>query len=180
MIGRQVLPRVIGPKRARSRDGDEDPLRIARIQKDRVQAHPAGARLPGWSCAVAAQPGKLLPGLPAVGRAEQGGVFHAGVDGVRIGQRRLEMPDALELPRMLRAVVPLVRGERLAGFRRCVVDELVALALGHAVRRGGRFAGRCSGLMPGLAAVIRALNDLPEPAAGLRCITADSDRPAIP
>ena len=75
------------------------------------------------------------------------------------------MPDALELPRVRRAVVPLVCGERFAGLRRCVVNEVVALALGHAVRGGGRFAGRCSRLMPGLAAVIRALDDLPEPTA---------------
>ena len=57
-----------------------------------------------------------MPGFAAVGRAEDGGVFDAGVDGVGIGERRLEVPDALEFPRMLRAVVPLVRGERLAGF----------------------------------------------------------------
>src|SRR5256886_12969370 len=48
--------------------------------------------------------------------------------GVRIGERRLEVPDALELPGMLRAVVELVRGEWLAGLRRRVVDEFVALA----------------------------------------------------
>ena len=89
-------------------------------------------------------PGKFLPVLPAVGRAEQGGVFHAGVDGIGIGERRFEMPDALELPGMRRAVVPLVR----AGD--AVVDELVAHRL------------------PGLAAVVAALDHLPEPAAGLR------------
>ena len=93
---------------------------------------------------MAAQPGKLLPRLAAVGRAEQGGVFHPGVDGVRIGQRRLEMPDALELPGVRRAVVPLVR----AGD--AVVHELVAHRL------------------PRLAAVVGALDHLPEPAAGLR------------
>ena len=65
---------------------------------------------------------------------------------VRIGQRRLEMPDPLELPGMRRAVVPLV-GAGLA-----VVDELVAHRL------------------PGLAAVVGALDHLPEPAAGLRGI----------
>ena len=117
---------------------------------------------------MTAQSGELVPGLATVGRAEQGGVFDPGVDGVRVGQRRLEMPDALELPRMRRAVVPLVRGEGLAGFGRRVVDELVALALGHAFRGRGRFAGGCAGLVPRLAAVIGALNDLPEPAAGLR------------
>ena len=120
--------------------------------------------------AVAAQAGKLLPRLPAVGRAKQGGIFDPGVDRVGIGQRRFEMPDAFELPGMRRAVVPLVRGERFAGFRRRVVNKLVALALGHAVRGGGRFARGCPGLVPCLAAVVRALNDLAKPAAGLRRI----------
>ena len=54
------------------------------------------------------------------------------------------MPDALEFPGMRRAVVPLVR----AGL--AVVDELVADGL------------------PGLAAVVGALDHLAEPAAGLR------------
>src|SRR5919106_6444942 len=108
-----------------------------------------------------------MPCLPAVGRTEQGGIFNAGVDCVRIGERWLEMPDALELPGARRAVVELVRGERFAGFGRCVVDKLVAFALGHALRGGGRLAGRCAGLIPCLAAVIRALNDLSKPAARL-------------
>ena len=129
---------------------------------------PAGAGHATWSPWAAAQAGQLVPGLAAVGGAEQRGVLHAGVDGVGVGQRRLQVPDALELPGVLRAVVPLVRRERLAGFRRRVVDELVALALGHAVRRRGRFAGRRPRLMPRLAAVVGALDDLPEPAARLR------------
>ena len=109
-----------------------------------MQAHSAGAGLPVRPRAVAAQAGEFLPGQPAVAGAEQGGVFHAGVDGIGIGERRFEMPDALELPGMRRAVVPLVR----AGD--AVVDELVAHGL------------------PGLAAVVAALDHLPEPAAGLR------------
>src|SRR5262245_913415 len=39
-------------------------------------------------------------------------------------------------------------------------------------RVGGRLAGRRARLVPGLAAVVGALNDLPEPAAGLRAIEA--------
>ena len=119
-------------------------------------------RRPDSSCQV----------FPPSVRAEQRGVFHAGIDRVRIGQRRFEMPDPLELPRMLRAVVPLVRGQRFAGFRRRVVDELVAFALGHAVRGRGRFARGRAGLVPGFAAVVRALDDLAEPTAGLRRIDA--------
>src|SRR3972149_8070078 len=111
-----------------------------------------------------------MPVLAAIGAAEQRGVFNTGVNSIRIGERRFQMPDALELPRVRRAVVPLVRGQRFAGFRRSVVNELVAHALGHAVRGGGRFSCGCSGLVPCLAAVIRTLNDLTEPTARLRSI----------
>ena len=62
-----------------------------------MQAHPAGARRPVRSGAVAAQTATSAT-LPAVGRTEQGGVFDPGVDRIRIGERWLEMPDALELP----------------------------------------------------------------------------------
>src|SRR5439155_7889454 len=106
------LPRlagVVAAERARSRDGDKDPLGIARVQKNGVQAHPARTWLPAGPCAVAAQSREFLPRLPAVRRAEQACVFHSGVHGIRIRQRRCEMPDALELPGMLRAVVPLMR-----------------------------------------------------------------------
>src|SRR5271157_3970382 len=105
------LAGVVAAEGARSRDGNVDPPGIAGIEKNCVQAHPAGAWLPLGARAVAAQPGEFLPRLPAVGRAEQGGVFHPGVDGVRIGERWFEMPDALELPGVLRAVVELMRGE---------------------------------------------------------------------
>src|SRR5882672_827505 len=81
------------------------------------------------------------------------------------------MPHPLELPRMLRAVVKLVRGERLAGLGRRVVRELVALAFGHAVR-GSRFPGRRSGLVPGFSAIVGALNDLAEPTTRLRSVYA--------
>src|SRR6266849_3240703 len=80
------------------------------------------------------------------------------------------MPDAFELPGVLRAVEPLVRCERLAGLRGSVVDELVALPLGHTAGARRRLAGRRPRLVPGFAAVIGALNDLPEPAARLGCI----------
>jgi hypothetical protein len=79
------------------------------------------------------------------------------------------MPDALELPRVLRAVVPLMGGERLAGCVRRVISELVA-GFG---RPGGRvFANGRTRLQPGLAAVVGALDDLPEPSARLRRIDA--------
>ena len=75
------------------------------------------------------------------------------------------MPHAFEFPWVLRAIVELMRGERRGGD---VISELVALALRWAwLRRLSRGRSR---LMPGLAAIIRALNDLSEPAAGLRRI----------
>src|SRR5690349_9510488 len=93
---------------------------------------------------MAAQTREFLPVLPAVGCLEESRIFDAGVHSIRIGQRRLQMPHALELPRMRRAVVPLVR----AGH--AVVRELVAYRL------------------PRLAAIARTLDHLPEPAARLR------------
>ena len=56
------------------------------------------------------------------------------------------MPHALEFPGMRRAVVPLVRPCN------AFINELVSHRL------------------PRLAAIVRALNHLPGPAAGLRCI----------
>src|SRR5437588_2643256 len=81
------------------------------------------------------------------------------------------MPNPLELPRMLCAVVPLMRGERLAACIRCVVDEFVAFGFRHSALRR-RLSGRRSGLVPRLAAIIRTLNDLTKPPARLRCINA--------
>src|ERR1700730_4731016 len=74
-------------------------------------------------------------------------------------ERRFEMPDALELPRMLRAVVPLMRA------RHAIVNEFVALALGHAIRRLFHPTAR---RLPSFPAIARTLNDLPEPGARLR------------
>src|SRR6185503_20458351 len=89
---------------------------------------------------------QLVPVLPRVAGLEHRRVLDARVDGIRIVQCWLEMPDALEFQRVRRAVVPQV----LAG--NAVVDELVADGV------------------PGRAAVVRALQDLSEPAARLRGI----------
>ena len=89
-----------------------------------------------------------MPILPAVSRAEQRRVFDARVYGIRICQRRLQMPDALEFPGMRRAVVPLVSASD------ALVDEFIP------DRR------------PGLAGIVGALDDLSEPTAGLRCVDA--------
>jgi hypothetical protein len=104
-----------------------------------VEAEPAGARLPRRPGGVLAQPGQFVPALAAVGGLEQRGVLDPRIDGVGLGQRRGEVPDPGELPRVGRAVVPLV------GAGHAVVGELVADRL------------------PGLPAVVGALDQLPEP-----------------
>src|SRR2546421_2816288 len=71
------LAGVVGAEGARGRDGDVHPTRVRRIEQDRVEAHPAGARLPFGSGAVAAQTGELLPRRAAVARAKQGGVLRS-------------------------------------------------------------------------------------------------------
>src|SRR6266566_9041679 len=75
------------------------------------------------------------------------------------------MPNTLELPRMLRAVVPLVCA------RHTIIDELVALGFRRAVVTF-QFLRAAPGRVPLFSAVIRALNDLAEPPAGLRCINS--------
>ena len=87
-----------------------------------------------------------MPGLRAIGRTEQRGVFHSRVNRVGIGERRLEVPDAREFPGMRRAVVPLMRAGN------CGVIEFVA------------------DWLPRFAAVVGALNQLAEPARRLRRI----------
>src|SRR5712691_9146493 len=134
---------VVRTEGARGRDRNKDSVGIARIEEDCVQTHPTGAGLPEVSLR-ATQPGKFLPGLGAVGRAKESGVFHPRVDHVRIGQRWLEMPDALELPRMLRAVIPLMSAGR------AVVIEVLTHRL------------------PSLAAVVGTLDHLAKPARRLR------------
>ena len=60
------LAAVVGTESAGSGNGDEHPLRIAGIDKNRVQAHSAGARLPLGPGAVTAQAGELFPAMRAI------------------------------------------------------------------------------------------------------------------
>jgi hypothetical protein len=148
------LPRIatiVRTKRARRRDRDEHPLRILRIQNNRVQTQTASAGLPHRACAVSAESRNLLPCLSAIFGAEQCGVFYPGIHIVRIGERRFEVPDALELPGMLCAVVPLVSGEGLTSGGRSVIDEFVALARRRGIRLRHHLSARS---FPSLAAVI--------------------------
>src|SRR4029450_7462982 len=75
------------------------------------------------------------------------------------------MPNTLELPGMLSAVIPLMCA------RDTVVNEFVALAFLHAVGTF-QFLRAAPGRVPFFSAVIRTLNDLTEPRAGLRCINS--------
>src|SRR5438132_7698111 len=93
---------------------------------------------------MGAQRRQLAPCLTCVGGGEQCCVFSARIKHVGILERRLDVPDALELPRVRRAVVPGVRPGR------AFVQELVAAGL------------------PCLAAVVGALEHLAEPPARLR------------
>src|SRR5258706_11084764 len=95
---------------------------------------------------MAAQPGEFAPRLSAVGGPEDRRVFDSGIHRVRIVERRFQMPDSLELPGVRLAVVPLVSAGN------AIVRELVIHWL------------------PCLSTVIGALDQLPEPAAGLRRI----------
>src|SRR5258705_3921443 len=97
-------------------------------------------------CAMAAESGKLQPRLSSISCAEYCGVFHPGVNGIRIAERWFKVPDPLEFPRVRRAVIPLMSAGN------AVVNKFVTYRL------------------PRLAPVIRALDLLPEPAAGLRRI----------
>jgi hypothetical protein len=162
------LPRhatVVGAERAGGRDGNVDSLGICRIENDRVQSHAARAGLPLGTGTVPAQAREFLPALASIGRAKQRRVLHARIHRLRIGERWLDVPHALELPGMLRAVVPLMRGQRFSRLRRRVVDESIWQRR-RWTRSGNRLAGQPR-LMPGLAAVVRSLDQLPEPSACL-------------
>src|SRR6266540_3688266 len=77
------------------------------------------------------------------------------------------MPDAFKLPRVLCSVVPLMRREGFTSLRRSVVNEFVAFAFGRAIRTF-QFLRAAARRVPGFAAVVGALNDLPKPAVRLR------------
>src|SRR6266487_6217668 len=124
-----VLSAVIGAKRTSGGDRDGNSFWITWIDKNRVQTHPARAWLPFGTGIAATQSGEFVPGLAAVFRFEQRGIFHARVNLIGIIKRRFQMPDTLEFPRMLSAIVPLVGRERFPRFRRSIVNEHVTFAL---------------------------------------------------
>src|SRR5713226_537502 len=80
---------VVGAECTGGGNGDVDAIGVLLVENDGVETHSAAA-----------------------GGFEKSSVFHARINNVWIGMRRLEMPDALEFPGMLGAVVELVGGER--------------------------------------------------------------------
>ena len=113
-----VLAAVVGAERPRRGNRDIHPLGIARILHDRVQAHAAGPRRPLGPRAMPAQARDIschdLP--PSVERNRAASSTPAyTVSGII--QRRLHMPHPLEFPGVLRAVIPLMRRQRLAVWR---------------------------------------------------------------
>src|SRR5207302_758234 len=92
-----ALAGIVTAEGAGRRDGDEDSIGMLRIENDRMETHAAGTGRPIGGRRVLAEAGKLLPALTGVLRAKQGGVFGTRIDGVRIVQRGLEVPDSLEL-----------------------------------------------------------------------------------
>src|SRR5947207_9876002 len=129
-----------------------------------MQAHAACAWRPIGSGGVTAQAAQFVPALPAVSGAEQRGIFHSGIDRVRIVERWLQVPHSFELPGMLCSVIPLVGGKGFAGFGRSVIHEFVAYSFRRALWSRSHFA---SWGLTRLAAIVGALNYLPAPAAGL-------------
>src|SRR5438309_5984771 len=144
--GPPALARIITAECPGRRDRREHPVLVLGIEDDRVEAHPAGAWRPVWRGTVLSQCRQLVPALATIGGAEERRIFGTRVNGVRVAEGRLEVPDSLELEGTRRSVIPLMRA-RLA-----VVGEF-------ALHR-----------LPGFAAIVRALDHLPEPAGILRRI----------
>ncbi len=142
--GTPALAGVVTAERTRRRDRDEHPVLVLGIEDDRMETHAAGAGRPVGRGAVLAKGGELVPALATIGGTEERGVFGPRVHEVRVGERRLEMPDSLELEGPRASVIPLMR----AGF--ALVGELTLHRL------------------PRLSAVVGALDHLPKPARILR------------
>ena len=162
--GSPALASIFGAKGAGGRNGHKEAARVLMVKKNGMHGHAARAGLPN-AAFDPPQAGQFLPGASAVLRFKDGGVFHSRVSRVGIMQRGLDVPDALELPRMLRAVVPFMR----SGF--ALIGEFVAFALGESVRTLQVFRA-ATGSVPCFPAVIGTLDDLAKPAAGLRSVDA--------
>jgi hypothetical protein len=79
------LAAVVRAERSRRGDRHDHPLRLARVDQDRVQAQPTRSWLPLLARLMTAEPGELLPALSPVDRAEERGILDAGEYRVRVG-----------------------------------------------------------------------------------------------
>lgn len=141
------LAGIVGAEGAGGGDGGVEAAAVDGVNDEGVQAHAAGAGLPEGAFG-GAKGGEFLPGVAPIGGAKEGGIFHAGVDGIGIVEEGLEVPDAFEFPRVLGAVVPFVRAD-FALVLKVVADGF-----------------------PSEAAIVGALDDLAEPTAGLGGVEA--------
>ena len=142
LIGRHVCAAVVGAERAGRGDRDEDPPGIARIEDDRVQAHATGTRLPRRPRAVAAQPASSC----------------------QLDRRRSSGTARRPRPRRRRC---RDRSAKVRGARPARTPRGAASRRTTGASPGPRRSGTVADRLPGLAAVVRALNELPEPPVGL-------------
>src|ERR1700682_6279224 len=103
-----ALAGIVTAERAGCRNRHEHPVAMLGIEDDRVQAHATGAGRPVGGGSVLAQGRELVPALATVGGTEESRVFCARIDGVRVGQGWLEVPDSLELEGTRGTVIPLM------------------------------------------------------------------------
>src|SRR5215210_1635639 len=107
-----VIPRIPGfaavlcLERAHGGSGDPEAPVVGRVRHDRVQAQPATAGLPLRPAGMVAQTGELLPGHPAVVRAEQSGRLDSRKERAVIG---LQVPDSGDLGTVVAVSQPLAR-----------------------------------------------------------------------
>ena len=108
-------PGTLPPLRSRRTSGPAAPGPAGSYCRHKAPPSPRPAARAGrdsWPRSL----GQLLPALTTVTGAEQSGVLDPGIHHVRVVQRRLEVPDPRELPRVRCPVVPLVRaGSALVG-----------------------------------------------------------------
>jgi hypothetical protein len=150
---------VIGAKAPAGRDGDEDALRIARSRMMVCRHMPPA---PGCQRSPFRRPQRreFIPRRPAIGDLKRPA---SSTPRRRCPDRMSEgskMPHALEFPRVLGAVVPFVR----ADFARVEESD----CCGPLPKSSGVGTPEPSGVAHGFAAVVRPLDDLPKPPAGLR------------
>ncbi len=159
------LPAIIAPERARGRDGNEDALRIFRIEQNGVQTHSARARLPFRAGAMFAQTGEFLPGrrrhrsirkaprLPPLRRRGSGSLNDGSRCQTRLNSHGCCVPS-------YHMCVSRARHRK----RTCCSRPWACRRAWSSVRPPPARLG------PGLPAIIRALDDLPKPGARLRSV----------